>query len=168
MNHRAPSRATRLGGLLALLLMAVIPNAASAQDVVMEGLRQGIQPPASLLAALQEDPGRYEFQRAWIQKFQQIRVNRAALEAAQGPFLAEAQLAVARAAMTGELKVPIIGALYSDQTSALHMPTAYQDRLFGTGDPASVGYSVRTYFQEISRNAFSVGGTVPEIGRAHV
>lgn len=161
MNHRALSHATRLGGLWALLLMAVIPSAAAAQDVILEGVRQGVQPPASLLATLQEDPGRFEFQRAWIQKFQRVRANRAALEAAEGPFLSEAQLGVARAAMTGELKVPIIGALYSDQASALHTATAYQDRLLGTGDPASVGYTVRTYYQEISRNAFSVGGAVP-------
>lgn len=161
MNHRGLSRATRLGGLLALLISAFVPSAAAAQDVVIEGVRQGVQPPPSLLVTLQEDPGRFEFQRAWIQKLQRVRANRAALETAEGPFLSEAQLGAAMATMTGELKVPIIGALYSDQASALHTATAYQDRLLGDGIPASIGYTVRNYYQEISRNAFAVGGAVP-------
>ena len=65
MNERVLPRAMRPGGLLALTFVA-FAGSTSAQDVIVEGVRQGVQPLASLLATLREDPGRFEFQRARI------------------------------------------------------------------------------------------------------
>ena len=75
MNGRVLPGPLSLAGLFALLLLALV-NPVSAQDVVQEGLRQGVQPPASLLQMLPDDPGRLEFDNAWIQKVERVRANR--------------------------------------------------------------------------------------------
>ena len=75
MNGRVLPRPLSLAGLFALLLLALV-NPVSAQHVVQEGLRQGVQRPASLLQMLQDDPGRFEFDNAWIQKLERVRANR--------------------------------------------------------------------------------------------
>lgn len=139
--------------LCALLLAAGAP-ALAAQDVVEAGRAHGIAPPADLLRLLQEDSTAFEFRRAWRQKTQRVRVQRAALERREGPRLSVQQLAAAQAAVTGTMRVPVLLGLYAGAT-APYSQADYQTRLFGPQQ-----YSARTYYQEVSRGVFTLDGTV--------
>jgi M6 family metalloprotease-like protein len=136
----------------ALLLAARAPLAA--QDVVEAGRVHGIAPPARTLQQLRQDPGAFEFRRAWRQKTERVRVQRAALERRQGPRLSVSALVDAQAAVTGTLRVPVLMGLYAG-TPAPYPQAQYQARLFG---PQL--YSARSYYTEISRGVFTLDGTV--------
>ncbi len=135
-----------------LLLAARAPL--SAQDVVEAGRAQGIAPPARMLEQLREDPTAFEFRRAWRQKTERVRVQRAALERSQGPRLSVSALVDAQAAVTGTLRVPVLMGLYAG-TAAPYPQSQYQTRLFG---PQM--YSAKSFYSEISRGVFTMDGTV--------
>jgi M6 family metalloprotease-like protein len=137
----------------ALLLAACAP-ALAAQDVVEAARAAGVAPPADMLQTLREDPTAFEFQRAWRQKTERVRQQRAALESRQGPRLSVAQLSAAQAAVTGTFRVPVLMGLYAG-TAAPFPQSDYQTRLFGPQQ-----YSARTFYQEMSRGAFTLDGTV--------
>lgn len=137
----------------AALLLAAAPRLA-AQDVVQAGRAYGIEAPPGLLRTLEQDPTAFEFRRAWRQKTQRVRLQRAALEGRAGPRLSVSQLAEAHAAVTGTFRVPVLMGLYAG-TAAPHPQADYQTRLFGPQQ-----YSARTFYHEISRGAFTLDGTV--------
>ncbi|HEY0150805.1 MAG TPA: hypothetical protein VGB92_02340, partial [Longimicrobium sp.] len=144
------------GAPLAAALAAASADARlAAQDVVRRGTEHGLQPPASLVQRIERDPTAFEFRRAWRQKAQRVRAARALLERSQGPRLSIAQLRGASAALTGTMRVPVILVTY-DGLAPAYTPAQYQGRLFG--NPSS-GYSVKSYYQEISRGAFTLDGT---------
>lgn len=160
MNSRRPS-GSRLAAASFVLAALFISPTAQAQDVLEVARIQGVTPPAELVQVVQQDPTRFEFQRAWIQKAEAVRAARLALEAQQGIDLNRPQLEAALAAMTGELKVSVFGALYSAQSTQTHSASAYAAALFGDTDPASNPYTVRTFYREMSLGPFEVGGSVP-------
>jgi M6 family metalloprotease-like protein len=142
---------------LALAAAALLSlHAAAAQDVVRAGSRYGIALPARALARVEADSTAFEFHRAWRQKTARVRAARIALERRQGLRLSITQLRAAAAAVTGTLRVPVLLGTYAATTPA-YPASSYQTRLFGPGGEGM--YSAKTYYQEISRNAFSLDGT---------
>lgn len=138
----------------AALLAAAGAPALAAQDVVEAGRAHGIAPPPELLRTLRDDPTAFEFRRAWRQKTERVRQQRAALERREGPRLSVAQMVQAQAAVTGTMRVPVLLGLYAG-TPAPYPQADYQTRLFGAQQ-----YSARTFYEEMSRGAFSLDGTV--------
>ncbi|HEX6370700.1 MAG TPA: M6 family metalloprotease domain-containing protein [Longimicrobium sp.] len=138
----------------AALLLAAGAPALAAQDVLEAGRAYGIAPPAELLQTLRQDPTAFEFRRAWRQKTERVRLQRAALEERSGPRLSVAQLRQAQAAVTGTFRVPVLMGLYAGATAPFPQ-SDYQTRLFGPQQ-----YSARTFYQEMSRGAFTLDGTV--------
>ncbi|HEY0019366.1 MAG TPA: M6 family metalloprotease domain-containing protein [Longimicrobium sp.] len=138
----------------AALLLAAGAPALAAQDVVEAGRAHGIAPTPELLRLLREDSTAFEFQRAWRQKTQRVRLRRAALERRSGLRLSVQELSAAEAAVTGTLRVPVLMGLYAD-AAAPHPQSDYQTRLFGPQQ-----YSARTFYQEMSRGVFTLDGTV--------
>lgn len=145
------SRLPRIVSAMALAAPLLTAAPVVAQDTT------AVPTPAAELEALLSDPDNLNFQRAWIQKVDGIRANRAALEAQVGPQLTRPELITAGAALTGELKVATLGALYAGQTG-LFTATDYENKLFSM--PGS-GYSVRKHWNEMSLGVFQIGGTVP-------
>lgn len=145
------------GTLGALALVALLlPAAGAAQDVVEQGRVHGVRVPEPVLRMLEQDPGAFEFRRAWRNKTARARAQRAALERSGGPRLSIAQIQGAEAAVTGTMRVPVLPGLPSDR-GAPYSTAAYQARLFG--DVAGT-YSARTLYREMSRGAFTLDGTV--------
>ncbi|HYR08446.1 MAG TPA: M6 family metalloprotease domain-containing protein, partial [Longimicrobium sp.] len=138
----------------AALLLAAGAPALAAQDVVQAGRAYGIEPPADLLQTLRDDPTAFEFQRAWRQKTERVRQQRAALEQRAGLRLSVSQLSQAQAVVAGTLRVPVLLGLYGG-TAAPYPQSDYQTRLFGPQQ-----YSARTFYQEMSLGAFTLDGTV--------
>ncbi|CAA9362401.1 MAG: hypothetical protein AVDCRST_MAG68-4521, partial [uncultured Gemmatimonadetes bacterium] len=134
----------------------LLPAALSAQDVVERGRAHGVRVPAPVLRTLERDPRAFQFRRAWRNKTQRARLQRAALERRSGPRLSVAQIQGAAAAVTGTLRVPVLLGLPSG-TAAPYGTSAYQARLFGDV-PGT--YSARTFYREMSRGAFTLDGTV--------
>lgn len=138
----------------ATLLLAAGAPRLHAQDVLQAGRVHGVAPPAQILRTLQQDPTAFEFRRAWRQKTERVRQQRAALEQRAGPALSVAQLTAANAAVTGTMRVPVLMGLYAGATAPFTQAD-YQTRLFGPQQ-----YSARTFYQEMSRGAFTLDGTV--------
>jgi M6 family metalloprotease-like protein len=144
---------------LALAACFALALPAAAQDVVEQGRAYGVEPPAWVREALAGQPDAFEFRRAWRQKVEAVRAQRARLERQGfGPLLSVEALQATGAAVTGTLRVPVIAGVYSD-AAAPYSRADYQARLFG--EPAT-GYSARTFYREMSRGVFEVDGTVTE------
>lgn len=142
--------------LAAGVALSFLPGAASGQDVIEAGRAHGVVPTGPLARRAAADPTMFEFRRAWRQRTERVRAARAALERREGPRLSVSRLQAASAAVTGTMRVPVIAARYSDVAEPF--PTAdYQNRLFGE---APGGYSAKTFYRELSRNAFTMDGTV--------
>lgn len=143
--------------LAGCFLLLALP--ARAQDVIEQGRAHGVEAPAWVREALAEQPDAFEFRRAWRQKVEAVRAQRARLERqGTGPLLSVEALQATGAAVTGTFRVPVIAGLYSD-AAAPHPRADYQARLFG--EPAT-GHSARTFYREMSRGVFEVDGTVSE------
>ncbi|HEX8395784.1 MAG TPA: M6 family metalloprotease domain-containing protein [Longimicrobium sp.] len=148
----------RHGAALAALAALLFAPALHAQDVLQQGRAYGIQPPAWVTETLREQPDAFEFRRAWRNKVKRVRQERRRLEAARtGPVMSASLLQSAGAAVTGTMRVPVIAARYSDRTAPY--PVAdYQARLFGDGTAGA--YTAKSFYREMSRNAFTMDGTV--------
>jgi len=150
-----PLTVAALLSILFCTVAGVAPHGLMAQDVIREGREHGVEPPREILQMLEQDPTAFEFKRAWRQKVRRIRDVRRAMEARVGPELAAPQLAQGGAALTGTLGVSVAMGLYSDAT-ALYTAAEYQAKLYGDGL-----YTVKTFYEEMSRGVFEVDGTVP-------
>ena len=99
-----------------------------------------------------------EFSRAWLGKADLVRRNRADLQAAgRLGGLDPSELATLGAALTGELRIPVIAVRYSD------VPEPYPvmrlaERLFGQSQGDTV--SLTDYWGEVSDGLLRVGGIV--------
>lgn len=100
----------------------------------------------------------------WLQKTRRVREARAAAEAADAALPAGGpRLSVGArppgTALTGTLRIPVIAGMYNGlMTVRLPYPGSIGLRLFGA--PPVSPYTVRSYFEEVSRGAFSVTGEV--------
>ena len=150
-NVTSWSRYAFLGGLL----LGSVAGAAG-QDVMIQGRANGIAPPTWVTERLDQDPGAFEFRRAWKSKVQGIRETRVVASASAAPSYTTSNLAAMGAAVTGTLSVPIIAGLYSDAV-APYPQSEYQTRLFGDG---AGSVSLNEYYTEISGGAFEMTGLV--------
>ncbi len=147
------SRYAFLGGLL----LGSVAGAAG-QDVVIQGRINGIAPPTWVTERLRQDPGAFEFRRAWKSKVREIRERRGVAGASAAPSYTTSNLAAMGAAVTGEFSVPVIAGLYSG-VSAPYPQSEYQTRLFGDG---AGSVSLSEYYTEISGGVFSMTGQVSD------
>ena len=152
-NVTSWSRYAFLGGLLLGSVAGV-----AGQDVMIQGRANGIAPPTWVTERLDQDPGAFEFRRAWKSKVQGIRGTRGVAGASAAPSYTTSNLAAMGAAVTGTLSVPIIPGLYSD-VSAPYTQSVYQTRLFGDG---AGSVSLSEYYTEISGGAFAMTGQVSD------
>ncbi|HEX8395783.1 MAG TPA: M6 family metalloprotease domain-containing protein, partial [Longimicrobium sp.] len=151
----ASLRRIRAGLVAAALLSA---PALHAQDVLRQGRAHGVEAPAWITETLREQPGAFEFRRAWRNKVEGVRQERRRLEGARtGPLMSTGQMQAYGAAVTGTLRVPVIAARYSDR-AAPYPAADYQARLFGDG--AAGAYTAKSFYREMSRGAFTLDGTV--------
>ncbi len=149
------------------IALAVLPAGLAAQtDVEMTGrMLSGAQPPAGYYDMVAQNPDAFQFSKSngWIQRAKRIAEARRAFRGAMlaGPQPA-AQAHAANGIMQGDLNVPAFLAMYANTDSvaiADSLPHAVMaDRLYGTS-PAS-GYSVHTYYREVSNDSLRVNGTV--------
>ena len=150
-NVTSWSRYAFLGGLL----LGSVAGAAG-QDVMIQGRANGIAPPTWVTARLDQDPGAFEFRRAWKLKVQGIRETRGVAGASAAPSYTTSNLAAAGAAVTGIYSVPVIAGLYSDLTAPFTQ-SEYQTRLFEDG---AGSVSLSDYYTEISGGVFEMTGLV--------
>ena len=150
-NVTSWSRYAFLGGLLLGSVAGV-----AGQDVMIQGRANGIAPPTWVTERLDQDPGAFEFRRAWKSKVQGIWEARGVAGASAAPSYTALNLAAAGAAVTGEFSVPIIAGLYSDVV-APYTQSEYQTRLFGDG---AGSVSLSEYYTEISGGVFGMTGLV--------
>jgi len=125
---------------------------------MIQGRANGIAPPTWVTARLSQDPGAFEFRRAWKGKVQAIRETRGVAGASAVPSYTTSNLAAMGAALTGALSVPVIAGLYSDLTVPFTQ-SEYQTRLFGDGDGS---VSLSEYYTEISGGVFTMTGEVSD------
>ena len=139
------SRYAFLGGLLFGSVVG-----AAGQDVMIQGRANGIAPPTWVTERLAQDPGAFEFRRAWKGKVQGIRETRERAGVMTAPSYTTSNLAAMGAAVTGTFGVPVIAGLYSD-ASVPYPQSQYQTRLFGDG---AGSVSLSEYYDEISGGVF--------------
>ncbi len=73
---------------------------------------------------------------------------------------ARAPQASAQAAVSGTLRVPLVLFRFRDSDlGALRDTSQYDQLMFGSSAPAGRPYSLRTYYQELSRNLLSIAGS---------
>ena len=125
---------------------------------MIQGRTNGIAPPTWVTERLDQDPGAFEFRRAWKGKVQAIRETRGVAGASAAPSYTTSNLAAMGAALTGTLSVPVIAGLYSD-ISAPYTQTEYQTRLFGDG---AGSVSLSEYYTEISDGVLTMPGQVSD------
>ena len=152
-NVTSWSRYAFLGGLL----LGSVAGAAG-QDVMIQGRTNGIAAPTWVTERLDQDPGAFEFRRAWKGKVQAIRETRGVAGALTAPSYTTSNLAAMGAAITGIYRVPVIAGLYSDLTAPFTQ-SEYQTRLFGDGDGS---VSLSEYYTEISGGVFTMTGEVSD------
>ena len=145
------SRHALLGGLL----LGSVAGAAG-QDVMIQGRTNGIAPPTWVTERLRQDPGAFEFRRAWRGKVRGIRETRGRAGIMTAPSYTTSNLVAMGAAATGTYSVPVIAGLYSD-VSAPYTQSEYQTRLFGDG---AGSVSLSEYYSEISGGVFAMTGQV--------
>ena len=150
-NVTSWSRYAFLGGLL----LGSVAGAAG-QDVMIQGRANGIAPPTWVTERLRQDPGAFEFRRAWKGKVRAIRDTRGRAGVLTAPSYTTSNLAAMGAALTGIYSVPVIAGLYSD-VSAPYTQSEYQTRLFGDG---AGSVSLSEYYAEISGGVFDMTGQV--------
>jgi len=109
---------------------------------------------------------------AWRKRAERVRVERRALLRAgdmnrlnqagrpmlRGPFASQPYAAIGPA-VTGRYIVPVIPVSYGD-TPVLFPVSAFQDVLFGTVPPAGRPYTLKTYYEELSRGRIEMEGVV--------
>jgi M6 family metalloprotease-like protein len=133
-------------------------GAAAGQDVLLQGRSNGIAPPAWVSERLQQDPGAFEFRRAWMGKVRRIRATRGRAGVSAAPSYTSSSLAALGAAVVGTYSVPVIAGLYSG-ASAPYPQAEYQTRLFGDG---AGSVSLSEYYGEISGGVFTMTGLVSD------
>jgi len=120
-----------------------------------------------------EPPG-MDFRRdgAWRRRTADVRAERRALLRAgdfrglnrggqmllRGPFAVQA-VGVLGPAVTGRYVVPVVPVAYSD-TPVQYPTSEFQLVLFGTSPPAGRAYTLKTYYEELSRSRITLEGVV--------
>jgi len=146
------SRYAFLGGLL----LGSVAGAAG-QDVMIQGRINGIAPPTWVTELLRQDPGAFEFRRAWKGKVRAIRETRGRTGVLlRAPSYTTSNLVAMGAALTGTYGVPIIAGLYSDLT-APYTQSEYQTRLLEDGAGSVL---LDASYTEISGGVFTMTGQV--------
>ena len=143
-----------------LSLLVVVPmSTARAQDAsVMPAARGEALPPAVIEGLELRPSAPLEFSRAWLSKADGVRRRRAELGAAgllNG--VAPPELARLGAALSGELRIPVLGVRYEDVAEPFPV-AALVNRLFGSSRGDTVTLS--EYFREVSGGLLKVDGIV--------
>lgn len=145
----------------AMLLLSLIAPAIGAQDVIEIGRRNGVAPPQAMLRELARNPNAYEFERAWKSSLEQVRANRARMQArgARPEALSVAEAARQGVAVQGSYKVPVLLIRFSDTGPAPYHRDTLQRRLYdGPGAPITLSQM----YSEMSRGLFQLSGTVSD------
>ncbi|HUP20523.1 MAG TPA: hypothetical protein VM778_11275, partial [Gemmatimonadota bacterium] len=115
--------------------------------------------PPAVIAGLDMRPSApLEFSRAWLAKSSDVRRRRAELKATGGlDGLIPSHLASLGAALTGELRIPVIAVRYSDVRPPFEV-VSLANRFFGEsrGDTITMG----EYWREVSAGLLEVDGIV--------
>jgi len=99
-----------------------------------------------------------EFSRAWLVKVEEVRRRRAELVASgQLDGMTPYAAALAGAALTGTLRVPVVPIVYADVAEPFPV-SALQDRLFGPTRGDTISYA--DYWKEVSSGLLQVEGRV--------
>ena len=125
---------------------------------MIQGRANGIAPPTWVTERLSQDPGAFEFRRAWKGKVQAIREMRGRAGLLAAPSYTTSNLAAMGAALADPYSVPVIAGLYSDLTAPFTQ-SEYQTRLFGDG---AGSVSLSEYYTEISGSVFTMTGEVSD------
>jgi len=126
-------RAAKWLRVVAIAVLAAVPDAARAQDIVTTSHIRGIPLPAAYYRQLLESPDLYEFERALF--------NRSDLQGTPAQ---------------GDARIPVVLALFSDSPAEPHITREMVQAALFTG-PAARGTITQAYL-EISRGALNVGG----------
>ncbi|HUF51714.1 MAG TPA: M6 family metalloprotease domain-containing protein [Longimicrobiales bacterium] len=118
-----------------------------------------VAPPAAILGLTDASPIMpLEFSRAWLAKVEAVQLRREELASSGGlDGVSPLQLALAGAALTGRLRIPVIPVRYSD----VREPFSEQElerRLFGASTGDTVSFS--DYWREVSGGLLTVEGRV--------
>lgn len=145
--------------LLVLAGLSVQPGPVNAQDAsVLPAAHGEALPPAEIQGLNMRPTAPLEFSRAWLGKADDVRRRRAELHAAgllDGA--SPAELAELGAALTGELRIPVLAIRYADVPPPYPV-TSLASRLFGVslGDTVSLA----DYWQEVSGGLLRATGIV--------
>lgn len=144
--------------LFAVLVLGS-PDQAPAQDASVMPAAHGEALPPAVIEGLELRPSAHlEFSRAWLGKADAVRRRRAELEAAGLLYgLSPPDLSRLGAALTGELRIPVLAVRYAD-VDAPFSALALAERLFGTsrGDTLTLA----EYWREVSGGLLRVDGIV--------
>ncbi|MGH7461479.1 MAG: M6 family metalloprotease domain-containing protein, partial [Longimicrobiales bacterium] len=142
------------------MLSAIVPHIASAQNPLPFPAAFGeVTPPLAIAGLVDARPmSALEFSRAWLLKVESVRRRRAELLAAgRLDGLTPAAAALAGAALTGTLRVPVVAVRYAD--AAEPFPASQlADRLFGEARGDTMTFA--NYWREVSAGLLEVTGTV--------
>lgn len=147
--------------VLALVISPVfVSRGASAQNPLPFPAAYGeVTPPSAIAGLVDARPvSPLEFSRAWLLKVESVRRRRAELLAAgRLDGLTPAAAALAGAALTGTLRVPIVAVRYADVPAPFAVDQL-SDRLFGAPRADTMTYS--GYWREVSSGLLEVTGSV--------
>lgn len=143
--------------VLPSLVLGLTPLAA--QDASVMPAAHGEALPPAVIAGLELRPSApLEFSRAWLSKSDAVRRRRAELEAVGAlEGIAPPELARSGAALTGELRVPVIAVRYADVDAPFSV-VSLAERLFGRSLADTV--SLSDYWREVSGGLLRVDGVV--------
>ncbi|MGH7461845.1 MAG: M6 family metalloprotease domain-containing protein, partial [Longimicrobiales bacterium] len=164
-KERAIPRSFSVGrwGITAIVVALVISpvgDVAHAQNPLPFPAAYGeVAPPSSIAGLSDARPmSPLEFSRAWLFKVESVRRRRAELAAAgRLDGLTPNAAALAGAALTGTLRVPVVALRYADVTAPFPV-TQLSERLFGATVADTVTFS--TYWREVSNGLLEVTGAV--------
>lgn len=140
------------------LLTATAAGDAAAQLPSSAGTPSDVTPPMAIAGLDVRPAPPMEFSRAWLAKAEAVRRRRAELQAEDGlDGLDPAALAERGAALSGQLRVPVIPIRYADVEAPFPVQVLV-DRLFGTVRGDTMSYAA--YWREVSAGQLTVTGAV--------
>ncbi|MFN2316591.1 MAG: M6 family metalloprotease domain-containing protein [Gemmatimonadales bacterium] len=144
------------------LILALGPGPGSVMAQAADGVRRVVEPPGM----------DFHPDGAWRRRAAQVRrerqallragdipaLNRSAELVLRGPFAVQAYQ-VMGSAVTGRYIVPVIPIAYSD-TPVNYTTQEFSDVLFGTTPPLGRPYTLKTYYEELSRGRIEMDGVI--------